>query len=140
MPVYGNKGTDMSGVPEIDKQHQELVALVTRLTEAVKNNAPRAEIYRIIDDVIAHTARHFATEEMLMAEFGYPEIEAHKKKHKLLIDEALHFRKKLDYVGEEQFLEWFNHWPFTNILAHIQYADNQVKEHIAHGGPTPPRE
>ena len=123
----------MSGVAEIDQQHQELIGLLNRLTDAVRNNEPRKDVYRLMDDVIAYSSLHFATEEMLMAEFGYPEIDAHKKKHQLLIHEALHFRKKLNYSGEEQFLDWFNHWPFANILAHIQYADNQIKDHITQG-------
>jgi hemerythrin len=124
----------MPGVPVIDEQHQELVSMFNLLTEAVKNNAPRKDIYRLIDDVISYSSLHFATEEMLMAEFGYPEIEAHKQKHRQLIQEALHLRRKLELAGEEQFLEWFHHWPFANILAHIQYADNQVKDHITQGG------
>ena len=28
------------------------------------------------------------------------------------------------------FTEWFNHWPFANVLAHIQYADKQFEDHI----------
>ena len=124
----------MSGVPEIDKQHERLVSMLNGLTDAVKHNEPRDEIYRIMDDVISYSSMHFATEEKLMAEFDYPEIEAHKKKHKLLIQEAVHLRKKLKDVGEAQFLEWFNHWPFSNILAHIQYADHQLEDHITHGG------
>lgn len=124
----------MPGVAEIDQQHQELIGLLNRLTDAVRNNEARNDVYRIMDDVIAYSSLHFATEEMLMAEFDYPEIEAHKKKHRLLIQEAVNFRKKLNYSGEEQFLDWFNHWPFTNILAHIQFADNQVKDHITLGG------
>lgn len=120
----------MSGVPEIDLQHQELVSIVNKLNDAVKNNAPRKDIYMLIAEVISFTRFHFAAEERLMAEAGYPELEAHKNKHKLLIEEALHLREKLDHVGESMFTEWFNHWPFANILAHIQYADQQVEDYI----------
>lgn len=121
----------MSNVPEVDEQHKELVNRLNRLNDAVKNNESRESIYRIIDDVIAFTRLHFATEEQLMVQSGYPEIEAHKNKHKELIDEALHLKGKLDYVGEQMFTEWFNHWPFARVLAHIQYADKQVEDHIA---------
>lgn len=123
----------MSGAPEIDQQHRELVSLLDSLNNAVRSQAPRDDIYRIIDLVISFTSMHFAAEEYLMNESGYPEIEAHKDKHRQLIQDALRFRAKLDRVGDEPFLEWFQHWPFANILAHIQYADNQVRDHIIQG-------
>jgi hemerythrin len=120
----------MFDVSEIDQQHQELVNMLNRLNDAVKNNESREDIYRIIDDVISYTRFHFATEERLMVQSGYPEIEWHKDKHKQLIQEALRLKGKLDYVGEQMFTEWFNHWPFANVLAHIQYADKQFEDHI----------
>jgi len=120
----------MFDVPEIDQQHQKLVSMLNGLNEAVKNKESRNDIYRIIDDVIAYTCLHFENEEQLMAQAGYPEIEAHKDKHKQLVQEALHLKEKLDNVGEEMFTDWFNHWPFARVLAHIQYADTQIKDYI----------
>ena len=120
----------MFDVSEIDRQHQELVNMLNRLNDAVKNNESREDIYRIIDDVISFTRLHFAFEERLMVQSGYPEIEWHKDKHKQLIQEALRLKGKLEYVGEQMFTEWFNHWPFANVLAHIQFADKQIQDHI----------
>lgn len=124
----------MFGVPEIDKQHQELVNILGRLDAAVKNQLPRKDIYRLMDDVISYTSAHFAAEERLMAEAGYPEIEQHKAKHRQLVQDVRHLRGKLDNVGESRFTEWFHHWPFANILAHIQYADQQAGDHVAENG------
>jgi len=120
----------MSNVSEIDKQHEELISKFNHLNEAVKNNESREDIYKIIEDVILYTRFHFVTEEKLMVEADYPEVEAHKEKHKQLIDEALHLKSKLDYVGEQMFTDWLNHWPFARVLAHIQYADRQVEDHM----------
>ena len=124
----------MFDVSEIDQQHQELVNLLNRLNDAVKNNESREDIYRIIDDVIAFTRLHFATEEQLMIQSGYTEIEWHKDKHKQLIQDALHLKGKLAYVGEEMFTDWLNHWPFARVLAHIQYADKQFEDQLLQSG------
>ncbi len=124
----------MFAVTLIDQQHQELVNLLNRLNNAVKNNKSREDIYRIIDDVIAFTRLHFATEEQLMIQSGYPDIEWHKDKHKQLMQDALHLKGKLAYVGEEMFTDWFNHWPFNRVLAHIQYADKQFEDHLLQSG------
>jgi hemerythrin len=120
----------MIDAPEIEQQHQQLVSMFNRLNNAVKGRASREEIYQIIDEVIAFTIVHFATEERIMAKSGYPEIAAHQDKHRQLIEEALHLKEKLNYVGEAMFTEWFNHWPFARVLAHIQYADKQIELHI----------
>lgn len=120
----------MTDAPEIEQQHQQLVSMLKNLNDAVKNHEPRSNIYRIIDDVIVFTRQHFATEERVMLQSGYPEINAHKDKHNQLIEEALHLKGKLDSVGDAMFTEWFNHWPFARVLAHIQYADKQIEEHI----------
>jgi hemerythrin-like metal-binding protein len=124
----------MFAVTLIDQQHQELVNLLNRLNDAVKNNESREDIYRIIDDVIAFTRLHFATEEQLMIQSGYTDIEWHKDKHKELIQDALHLKGKLAYVGEEMFTDWFNHWPFARVLAHIQYADKQFEDQLLQSG------
>jgi len=124
----------MFNMSEIDQQHQELVSMLNRLNDAVKNNESREDIYRIIDDVIAFTRLHFATEEQLMIQSGYTEIEWHKDKHKELIQDALHLKGKLAYVGEEMFTDWFNHWPFARVLAHIQYADKQFEDQLLQSG------
>jgi hemerythrin len=124
----------MFAITLIDQQHQELVSMLNRLNDAVKNNESREDIYRIIDDVIAFTRLHFATEEQLMIQSGYTEIEWHKDKHKELIQDALHLKGKLAYVGEEMFTDWFNHWPFARVLAHIQYADKQFEDQLLQSG------
>lgn len=49
----------ISNVKEIDHEHTELVDILNRLNEALKHNASREEIYRIIDDVIAFSRLHF---------------------------------------------------------------------------------
>lgn len=121
---------DTRGIQEIDQQHQALIHMLNHLNDAVKKMQSREQIYRIIDEVIAFTRLHFATEELLMAQSDYPEIKFHQEKHKELIQDALHLKEKLEYVGEEMFTEWFNHWPFSRVLAHIQYADQQFEQHL----------
>ena len=121
----------MVDVQKIDQQHAELIGKFNSLNDAVKSKAPREEIYRLIDDVIAFTRLHFDTEERVMAESGYPEIEAHRKKHRELLQEAQRLKSRLDYVGEEMFTDWFNHWPFAHVLAHIQYADRTMEDYAA---------
>ena len=124
----------MSDARQIGRQHRELVGMFMRLNDAVKNRESREDIYRLIDEVIAYTRLHFSTEEQLMIQSGYPEIESHRNMHAQMVEDALHLKGKLDYVGDEMFTEWFNHWPFSRVLAHIQYADRQVEDYVIQAG------
>lgn len=124
----------MSDASEIDQQHKVLVNMLNELNDAVRNKTSREDIYRIIDEVIAFTRLHFATEERLMAHSGYTDVEFHKDKHKQLMEDALHLKGKLADLGEEMFTDWFKHWPFTRVLAHIQYADKQFEEQLLQNG------
>ncbi len=118
---------------EMIHQHHKLVGLCNKLDDAVKHHLPRPDIYRIMDELIAYTVEHFAAEERLMDEVHYPESAAHKAKHEELLARTRKFRKRLDLYGEDEFIDWFHHWPFPYILAHIQNADHQIADHVAHG-------
>jgi hemerythrin len=117
---------------EMIRQHRELIALCHKLDEAVRKRLPRPEIYEIIDELVTRTVRHFAAEERLMAEVGYPEMAQHTAKHRDLVESTRKCRKQLDLYGEEHFTEWFNHWPFPAILAHIENGDHQIADHLRH--------
>jgi hemerythrin len=120
----------MLDVSEIDRQHKDLIDHFNRLHQAVANHAPRKEVYQLIDEIISHTRLHFAAEERVMIEAGYPLLEAHQAKHRELIQDTLRLKDKLNKVGDEMFTDWLNHWPFSRVLAHIQHADHQLEDHI----------
>lgn len=128
----------MPDTQEMIQQHHELIGLCKKLEDAVRRRQPRAEIYQIMDELVTCTTQHFEAEERLMAEAGYPELEGHKAKHKELLERTRKFRKRLELYGEENFTEWFNHWPFPLILAHIQNGDHQIGDHIRHAAPAAP--
>ena len=124
----------MSDLADIDQQHQELVNMLNRLNDAVKNHESRKHVYLIINEVITYTELHFANEERLMVQTGYPGIEGHKNMHKELIKDAFRLKDKLHYLGEDRFREWFNRWPFGRALAHIQYADKELEDYLIQRG------
>ena len=116
----------MSDLADIDQQHLELIDMLNKLNDAVKNHESRKHIYRIINEVISHIELHFENEERLMVQTGYPGIDSHKNMHKELTKDAFRLKDKLHFLGEERFREWFNRWPFSRALAHIQHADKQL--------------
>lgn len=90
-PVFPEKLT--LGIPDLDRQHETYFTMAARLGKAVP------DIRRVLDDdevdavldILAdlrdYALEHFATEETLMGEADYPELEPHSDEHnKFILD------------------------------------------------------
>lgn len=51
---------------------------------------------KVLNELIDYTKTHFADEEQLMEEHGYPDYEKHKETHAELIEKLLELRAKFD--------------------------------------------
>ena len=71
-------------VAELDQQHQQLFGAVAELEHALRTGRADAIINQLLEKVIEHTITHFATEERLMEECGFPGLDAHRHGHKEL--------------------------------------------------------
>lgn len=69
------------GVPELDRQHQELFRRIDRLLDAVLRQ-DRSEAGRLLEFLGGYVRDHFAAEERLMAEVSYPDAERHVQEHR----------------------------------------------------------
>jgi hemerythrin len=70
-----------TGIHIIDEQHQELFQIVNRLRRLVLEAADRLEIEALLQDLVACSERHFASEEAHMAKLGYPDLAQHLAEH-----------------------------------------------------------
>ncbi len=70
-----------TGIRIIDEQHQELFQIVNRLRRLVLEAANRVEIEALLQDLVACSERHFASEEAHMAKVGYPDLTQHRAEH-----------------------------------------------------------
>lgn len=69
------------GIRVIDNDHRELFDLVNQLHEGLESHTASTSITQTIDRLIRYVKEHFQREEGLMYEYGYPGLEAHRKKH-----------------------------------------------------------
>ncbi len=77
------------GVEEIDAQHQQLIAIVNALHDALVAGSGKDSLGKILDELVDYTAYHFDAEEKLMKLHGYDEHIKHVVKHKDLIRTAV---------------------------------------------------
>ena len=113
------------GIPAIDEEHQQILALVKRLTVADPRHQ-REVIHEVLVEFREYTSRHFSHEEELFISAGYPDADQHIAEHRALTEKV---RQLL--VGEEHLHranlavlleEWVNH--------HILEVDRKYADHL----------
>ena len=71
------------GQPSIDADHKHLIVYLNELDAAISApvfSAPKAGI--ILIRLLEYTQEHFAREERLMQQVGYPKFEEHARQHR----------------------------------------------------------
>ena len=84
------------GVREIDQQHEKIMKFINDLNGAMLEKKGREVVGKILKELINYTASHFAVEEKLMSQHGYPEYDEHKAKHDKMVDKVLALQKDVD--------------------------------------------
>ena len=129
---------DLTGIPVIDDQHQEIIALVDTLGK-MSASSDRQAIGRQIDRILSLTLAHFEFEEELMEESSYPFLKVHKRLHDHFTHRLLTYTHRF-YGGEdivEELAPFLSNWLHNHfsqedkdysprILAEMQGSANKT--------------
>lgn len=105
-----------TGFPDIDEQHRHLVECLDELY-ATQDKGDRAEVGKVLEELIFYTADHFAYEERMLEDAHYRLVEQHKKVHLNFVNKVLEFQKRFD-AGEDvaqEMLQLLEGWLFRHI-------------------------
>lgn len=80
------------GIPQIDDDHERLVALLEGVLEAIRVSDPAEVATARLDVFTAEAEAHFAREEGLLDRANYPGLAAHRAEHDRLISHLRHMR------------------------------------------------
>lgn len=72
-------------IKQFDDQHQQLVAMVNQLHQAIKEGQGADTLHLILTGLVQYTQSHFAAEEALMEQYDYPEYPRHRQEHADLV-------------------------------------------------------
>ncbi|MDR2633055.1 MAG: bacteriohemerythrin [Treponema sp.] len=121
----------MLGIPLVDEQHKELIAMTNTLYQACLEGDAEARIYfmQAIHSTVDYVKHHFSTEEKLLESIKYPDIGEHKKEHEGFIHEIFgqvkSFQEGKKFVPND-FVRYLRDW----ILAHIALTDKKYARYI----------
>ena len=116
-----------TGIQVIDKQHQRIVDYINKLYHAQQFHS-REEVGSVLDELVDYTLSHFAFEESLMEDAGYPFINAHKKVHQLFVRRVGDYQQRFK-MGEdiaEELLNTLRAW----LINHIKNDDQDYSEDV----------
>lgn len=77
----------LTGVDEVDDEHRELLGLGNRVYLLSRNDDVTADqVFAALEDLTEHARAHFATEERLMDDVGFPGAAQHRTIHGRMLD------------------------------------------------------
>jgi len=115
------------GVEKVDRQHRHLFELVNKLIERSDSSAGSTLVSETLTEMLNYAKEHFADEEELMREHGYPELESHKEQHTYFIgttaELSINALNKQSMVLDE-IVEFLKIWLTLHILKYdMKYRD-----------------
>ncbi|AKC85782.1 bacteriohemerythrin [Pseudoxanthomonas suwonensis] len=120
-----------TGIEVIDDQHRRIVSMVNQLHQARTGASPWV-VGEVIDELVDYTLSHFAFEEELMEEAGYPFCAAHRRAHEVFTRRVGEYRLRYqageDVVDELESL--LSRWLFNHIRNDDRAYSRQVRRHL----------
>lgn len=109
----------------IDSQHKRIVQYINDLYDA-QETGDRDKVGNVIDELVDYTLSHFAFEESLMEQAGYPFLIPHQKIHKLFTERVSTYVERYK-AGEDvagDLIVMLQKW----LVNHIKLEDGDYKD------------
>lgn len=123
----------------IDSQHQELFKRVSSFIKVVQSDGPWEDRLEKVKETLVfmqhYVIIHFADEEELQREIGYPELERHARIHANFKTEIEEFAQTVEREGfDEEKVQEFSAKVMTWLIMHVGREDQKIGEFIRAGG------
>jgi methyl-accepting chemotaxis protein/hemerythrin len=116
-------------IKEIDRQHKRLVDLINQLHAAMRQRKSDRVLLDVVAQLKDYTVSHFQTEEQYFAEYGYPDIKAHKKQHDIFVQQVADFEAELKAGTAKvtmDIMRFLKNW----LVKHIQGTDQKYSKFL----------
>jgi methyl-accepting chemotaxis protein len=120
-------------IQQIDDQHKKLIGMINELHKAMKLKKSNSAMGSILDRLADYTVTHFATEEKLFAQYGYPEEKAHVELHRKLVAQVVDIQKKFkagNAMISMELMSFLKDW----LVNHIQGTDKKYSSFLRQHG------
>lgn len=80
------------GIAEIDKQHRQLVEMISKLNDEMRLGKGKEVLEKILNGMVNYALMHFETEEKYFLKYGYADAENHRQVHHTFVKKVSDFR------------------------------------------------
>lgn len=128
-PEFGDKF--LVGVEQIDREHRKLFDIAAQTYDAlgVSDAVGQAMLRDAVAELIDYTATHFANEEGLMAEAGYPELAMHQDQHRHLLARARDMEMRVEIEDSAVAVD-LTHFLYRWLIEHIESSDRRFGDYV----------
>lgn len=120
-----------TGIAAIDNDHRELVRHVNELGQAMRRGEGRARIAELLGFLVEYADKHFAAEEKLMEEAGFPGAPEHRARHEQFRRDLKTFRSTFsEGAGERAATLDLHGWVMNWLSIHTLYEDDQFAQFL----------
>ena len=110
----------LTGIQEIDEQHQTLFNILDTLQGVVKDGDNWSVVYFALTELANYTRTHFVVEEALMRLHGYPDLERHIAEHRSFAARLAQLEAQAVHADISMpIIEFLQHW----LVSHIGGSD-----------------
>ncbi len=106
-------------IDRIDREHRKLIGLINQLHEAMLEQKAQEAMTAIVTEMVDYAQTHFATEELYMEEFRYPDLHLHRVEHQKFIEKTDELRKRVnqgEFVLSLEVMRFLRDWLKGHIL------------------------
>ncbi len=111
-----------TGIPSIDADHRDLLALTNTFLTAAEDQALMPQLAAILGKLIERSRTHFQAEERLLDQCSYPQLAAHQAEHAHLLTDIQQLHERFSQPEEDSRLTfetalYLQHWLLDHIIA-----------------------
>jgi hemerythrin-like metal-binding protein len=123
------------GVENIDEQHRQLFIALNSLIDAIEMGKGAEELKKALDFLVNYTATHFADEEEIQKQCGFPDFENHRLIHEAFKSGVIQMAGQLDKLGSsadtiKEVRNKVGEW----LINHIKFQDSKIGAFIKSKG------
>ena len=123
------------GDDRIDDDHKGLIAIINAAEEVINGSGSRRDLERVLERLERYTREHFAREEELQRQVGYPFHETHVLEHKNLIRTLTEIRARVsdakDAYSYEKVLQGLVDLLEDWLMNHVMLHDLRMRAFIS---------
>lgn len=133
-PVLGlsNPTNLRTGIATVDSQHLTLLAKLQAIQEHLMGGQNPPDAHHDALFLAEYALEHFADEERLMVEAGYPDLDAHREEHRRFSEWTEVLKKRLALGGDHRSILEEVHLELSEwLVGHIRTSDREMARHLA---------